>query len=301
MTNKNKCRFDKRMARVFATDVLYDIIGSILYAIGVYTFAAKANFAPGGITGVALIVNHYLPWAPIGVCSLLFNIPVALICYKMLGKRFFFKSVKSMLISAFFLDVVMPFVHSSLIPQYADNRLLAALFAGVLSGAGLAMIYMRGSSTGGTDFIIMSIRKKYPHLSIGTVSLAVDGIVIVAGGFVFKDVNAVLYGVLMTIASTTIIDKLMYGSGSQRMILVISDYSEDIARRISYEAERGVTLLKAIGAYTGKERMVAMCVCSKTEITQLRTIVHNVDKDAMVMLCTVDEAYGLGFGKLGEN
>ncbi len=294
-------KINKAMLRMYATDLLYDIVGSIVYAVGIYTFAAKADFAPGGITGVALIVNHYLPWVPIGICTLMFNIPVALLCFKMLGKRFLFKSIKSMVISAFFMDIVLPLFHTHVFPQYMDNRLLAALFAGILSGAGLALIYMRGSSTGGTDFLIMSIRKKFPHLSIGTVSLVVDGIVIVTGGFVFGDINAVLYGVLMTIASTTVIDKLMYGSGSQRMILVISDYSDAIARRISTEIERGVTLVRAVGAYTGKERMIVMCVCSKQEVTHARSIVYQIDTNAMVMFCTVDEAYGLGFGQLGES
>ncbi|MBO6060996.1 MAG: YitT family protein, partial [Clostridia bacterium] len=149
-----KSFFTKSNLKLFAVDTLYDIIGSILYGIGIYTFASKADFAPGGIAGVAIIINHYLPWVPIGICQLIINIPVAIICYKTLGKRFFIKSVKSMLISSFFIDVILP-----LVPTYQGERLLAAIFAGVLSGAGLALIYMRGSSTGGTDFIIMSIRK----------------------------------------------------------------------------------------------------------------------------------------------
>lgn len=293
--NKSGLKINKEMLKVFTIDTLYDVVGSILYAIGIYIFAAHADFAPGGISGVAIIVNHFLPFLPIGVLTLIINVPVVFICYKLLGKCFLFKSLKSMVISALFLDIVVP-----LFPYYSDNPLLAAIFGGILSGAGLALIYMRGSSTGGTDFVIMSIRKKLPHMSVGTISLAVDGLVIVAGGFVFGNINAVLYGVLMTIMSTTVIDKLMYGSGAQKMMLVISDESSEIAHRISTEVERGVTLVKAIGAYTGNERMVAMCVCSKVEVTRVRAIVRDVDKNAMLMLCTVDEAFGLGFGTLED-
>ena len=275
-----------------ARDVLHDVIGSILYAAGIYTFAATADFAPGGITGVAMIINHYFPFLRIGLLTLLINVPVAIICYRLLGRVFFFKSVKSMLISALFLDLVFP-----LFPQYdgANNPLLAALFAGALSGVGLAIIYMPGSSTGGTDFVIMSIRKLKPHLSIGTISLIVDGVVILAGWPVFGNINAVLYGVLMTIVSTTIIDKVMYGTGTRRMLLVVSDKAQEIANVIMEETERGATLADVRGAYTGKPHQMMMCVCSKVEVFHARRIINRIDPGAIVMLTTVDEAYGEGF------
>lgn len=278
--------------RMAGRDLLHDIIGSILYAAGIYTFAATANFAPGGITGIAMIINHYVPFLRIGLLSLIINVPVAIICYRLLGRVFFFKSVKSMLISALFLDLVFP-----LFPQYdgANNPLLAALFAGALSGVGLALIYMPGSSTGGTDFIIMSIRKKKPHLSIGTISMIVDGTVILLGGVVFGNINAVLYGVLMTIVSTTVIDKVMYGTGTRRMLLVISDKAEEIAKAIMEETERGATLADVRGAYTGQQHQMMMCVCSKVEVFTSRRIINRIDPGAIVMLTTVDEAYGEGF------
>ena len=273
-------------------DVLHDVVGSILYAAGIYTFAATANFAPGGITGIAMIINHYLPFLRIGLLSLLINVPVAIVCYRLLGRVFFFKSVKSMLISALFLDVVFP-----LIPQYngAENPLLAALFAGALSGIGLAIIYMPGSSTGGTDFVIMSIRKLKPHLSIGTISLVVDGVVILLGWPVFGNINAVLYGVLMTIVSTTLIDKVMYGTGTRRMLQVISDHAHEIAVDIMEETERGATIVDVHGAYTGDPHQMLMCVCSKVEVFTARRIINRIDPNAIVMLTTVDEAYGEGF------
>ena len=284
--------YKKNGFKALGRDLLYDILGSILYAAGIYTFAATANFAPGGITGVAMIINHYLPFLRIGLLTLLINIPVAIICYRLLGRVFFFKSLKSMLISALILDYVFP-----LLPQYdgANNPLLAALFAGALSGAGLALIYMPGSSTGGTDFVIMSIRKLKPHLSIGTISMAVDGAVILVGGLVFGNINAVLYGVLMTIVSTTVIDKVMYGSGTRRMLLVISDKAEEIAKGIMEETERGATLADVRGAYTGQPHQMMMCVCSKVEVFASRRVINRIDPNAIVMLTTVDEAYGEGF------
>jgi uncharacterized membrane-anchored protein YitT (DUF2179 family) len=285
--------YKKNGWKAIGSDLLHDVIGSFLYAVGISYFAANAGFAPGGITGIAMIIHHYAPFLGIGLLSLIINIPVAIICYRLLGRVFFFKSVKSMLISALFLDVIVPLLGAY--PDAQELPMLAALFAGALSGIGLAIIYMPGSSTGGTDFIIMSIRKLKPHLSIGTISIVVDGAVIVAGGFVFGNINAMLYGVLMTFVSTTVIDKVMYGSGTRRMLLIISDKAQEIADDIMTEIDRGVTLADVRGGYTGQTHQMMMCVCSKIEVFHARRIITRIDPGAIVMLTTVDEAYGKGF------
>ena len=289
--------------RALAKDLLHDIAGSFLFAMGVVYFAENAPFVPGGVTGMAMIIRHFtkpiLPGLGIGAITLCINIPVALCTFFLLGRVFFFKSLKSMVISALFTDyLIKPF---GFYPQAASNPLLTALFAGALYGMGLALIYMPGSSTGGSDFIIMSIRKLKPHLSIGTISIAVDGSIILLGGIVFRgenaayNVDAVLYGILMTFVSTTIIDKLMYGSGSRRMLQVISDKAPEISKGIMEEINRGATLLDVRGAYTGQKHQMLMVVCSKVEITHARRIINHIDPKAIVLLSTVDEAYGKGF------
>ena len=288
--------------RALARDLIHDIVGSFLFAMGVVYFAENAPFVPGGVTGMAMIIHHFtkasLPGLGIGAITLCINIPVALCTFFLLGRVFFFKSVKSMIMTALFTDyLIKPF---GFYPQAATNPLLTALFAGALYGMGLALIYIPGSSTGGSDFIIMSIRKLKPHLSIGTISIAVDGSIIL-GGIVFRDesaaynVDAVLYGILMTFVSTTIIDKLMYGSGSRRMLQVISDKAQDIAKGITEELNRGATLLDVKGAYTGQPHQMLMVVCSKVEVTHARRIINMADPKAIIMLSTVDEAYGKGF------
>lgn len=301
MKNKVKNYFTKAKVKELTADVIYDIIGSVLYAVGFYTFASNADFAPGGVGGISIIINHYLPWMPLFLCQNIINIPIAIICYKLLGKKFFIKS----LITMFFMWVIGDFI-APLFPKYGGetmveaNRLIAAIFAGILTGAGLALIYMRGSSTGGSDFVIMSIRKKRPHMSVGSITLMIDGIIIIIGGIVFGNINAVLYGILMTILSSLVIDKIMYGSGSQKMLLIISDHTDEIKDKIFEVTERGVTFLKAVGAYTGQDKHIIMCVCSKSEVFPTREIVKKTDPNAMVMLSTVDEAYGYGFNPLIE-
>ena len=182
--------------KTFAVDTVYDVVGSILFAIGVYTFAKSADFAPGGVSGLALICN-YLWDLPIGTMTLIINIPIIIISYKGVGRKFLLKSFKTMVISTLFLDLVFP-----LTPLYTGNSFLAAIFSGVFMGAGLALIYMRGSSTGGTDFLIVTIKKLKPHFSMGQVTLMTDLVVIVLGGFVFGNIDAVLYGVISTYAAS---------------------------------------------------------------------------------------------------
>lgn len=296
-----KSYFTKDKMKEIGIDVIYDIIGSVLYAVGFYTFASNADFAPGGVGGISIIINHYLPWMPLFLCQNLINIPIALICYKLLGRKFFMKS----LITMFFMWIIGDFV-APLFPKYGGeqiaeaNRLIAAIFAGILTGAGLALIYMRGSSTGGSDFVIMSIRKKKPHMSLGSITLFIDGSIILIGGLVFGNINAVLYGIIMTILSSLVIDKLMYGSGAQKMLLIISENTDEIKDKIFKETERGVTFVKGVGAYTGQEKHIIMCLCSKTEVFTVREIVKKSDPNAMVTISTVDEAYGLGFNRLNE-
>lgn len=280
----------------FAIDTLFDLIGATLYSAGIHVFVTPANFAPGGLTGLSLIINHYLPNLPIGALMLLFNVPIVLATFRLMGKKFFLKSLRSMVLLSLMLDLVFPYV-----PQYTGEPLLAAIFGGVLAGAGLVAVYWRGSSTGGTDFIIMAIRKKKPFMSIGMITLFVDGCVIVLGGLVFGYVDAVLYGIIMTFASTLVIDKVMQGLGSRRMAIVITTNGAGVIRGISEEIGRGVTLVKAIGTYTGEERQMLMCACAKSEIFRIRRIAYGCDSHALVLFTTLEEAYGLGFSELKEN
>jgi uncharacterized membrane-anchored protein YitT (DUF2179 family) len=282
-------KIEKQKMYNLTIDTFYDIIGSILYAAGIYTFALSANFAPGGISGLSIIINHFTK-IPIGTCSLLLNIPIIIISYKLLGKLFLFKSLKTMVISALFMDIVFP-----LFPTYTGNPLLAAIFTGVLSGAGLALIYMRNSSTGGTDLLILSVRKKAPHLSIGQITIAIDGGVILLGGLVFGSIDAVLLGIITTIVTSAVIDKIMSGIEAGKMAMIITNHGTSIAEIIGKEIGRGVTIMNVTGAFSGESRQMLMCACSKSQVYYLRRIVSNIDPTAMTMICPFDEAFGLGF------
>ena len=270
-------------------DLVCDVFGSILFCLGVYTFALNGGFAPGGVSGVALIVNHFTGW-PVGVVSLVANVPILLVTYRKLGRKFLFKSLRTMIISTLFMDLVFP-----LFPAYEGSRLLSAVFNGVFMGAGLALIYMRGSSTGGADFLIHAAKRQFPHLSFGQITLWMDGLVILAGWAAFGDIDAVLYGMIAVFAGTIVMDKIIYGAGSGNLIMIVTDYGQEVADAVMEATERGATLMEVRGAYQGTRHDMVMCACSRSEVVQVRTEAHAIDPRAMVMICEANEVFGEGF------
>ena len=272
-------------------DVVYNIAGSILYAAGIYTFAGNAGFAPGGVSGLALIAD-YLWGFPVGTVTLILNIPLVIISYRAVGKRLLIKSAVTMVISSLFLDLVFP-----LFPMYAGDRMIAALSSGAFIGAGMALFYIRGSSSGGIDFLALAIKKKKPHITIGVITLLIDLVVILLGWPVFGDVDAVLYGILATVVSTVVIDKILYGTGAGTLAVIITEKGKETAEQISEMAGRGVTSLKAVGTYTGTNREVLLCACSKAEAYLVKTAVEQADRDAFFMFTETSEVFGEGFKK----
>ncbi len=275
-----------------AVNTLHYTIGSLLLSLGLYTFALHAQFAPGGVSGISIMLNHFTGW-PIGIVILTLNLPLIAICARVVGGAFVVRSVYTMLINILFMDFVFP-----LFPSYYGNPLLAAMFTGICMGAGLAIIYMRGSSSGGVDFITMSIKKMQPHFSIGQITMAIDAVVILTGGAAFGNIDAVLYGLVASITTNLTMDNLLYGAGSSKMAIVITTRGQQIARAISAEVARGSTLVPAIGAYTGEGREMLLCVCSKNEIYKVRTTARALDPGSILIITEVSEVFGEGFSPL---
>lgn len=287
-------RHEETKKRQVMTDLFYNISGSILYAAGIYTFAGNAGFAPGGVSGLALIMDHL--WGiPVGTMTLLLNIPLVAISYRAVGKRLLFKSAVTMVISSLLLDIVFP-----LFPMYSGDRLIASVCSGAFLGAGMALFYLRGSSSGGIDFLAFTIKKKKPHMTIGVITMLIDLVVILLGWPVFGDVDAVLYGVLATFVSTVVIDKILYGAGAGTLAVIITKKGKETAVRISERASRGVTSLRAVGAYTRLETEVLLCACSKAEAYLVKSAVQEADENAFFMFTETSEVFGEGFKRNGK-
>lgn len=271
-------------------DILVDIAAGMVIAIGVYNFALNANFPVAGFSGIAIIMYHLLG-LPVGLGTIILNIPVAIFCYKFLGRNFFLKSLKSMVISSVFMDYVAP-----LLPVYEGSRLLAALCMGVLCGIGYAMIFMRGSSTGGQDFISVAIEKVRPHMTLGIITFALDIITIILGSvLVFKDVDGFIYGVIVTYLMAIVMDRIMYGIDEGKMTFIVTEHGDDVAEQIDEYSGRGSTILKGMGSYSKEKKDVVMCACNNKQMYTIKKMVHKIDPQAFTIIMESNEVVGEGF------
>lgn len=273
----------------FAIDLLYDVIGSIIYSVGINCFAKPGHFATGGLSGLSLILN-YVADIPLGISQIIMNLPLALISFKILGKFFIFRTVKTMIIMSAFMDILAP-----ILPQYAGDKIICALFAGVLNGIGLAIMYFRGGSTGGLDFIIMSIRKKKPHLSLGKLSMIFNGIILIIGVFAFKDIDAALYGAIAIFASGTIVDHIMNGLGAGKMLIIITNKGQEISSAIHDVTGHGSSIMSIKGSYSKDDKQMVISAMNKNHVFPARKIAHSIDPTSFVMVTSTDEVFGKGF------
>ncbi len=278
-------------AKRIGYNVLVDILGGVLVGVGIYNFAASAGFPLAGVSGIALIFYRIFG-LPIGLGTLLINIPIVLFSYRVLGRRFLLRSLQSMVISSLILDYVMP-----LLPVYDGERMLAAVCTGVFSGLGYAIIFMNRSSTGGVDFISMSIRTKYPYLSLGRIVFGLDVLVVLLGGLVFKDVDATIYGLIISYLLTQVMDKMMYGIDAGKMTLIVTDKGRQVTDYIDQYVGRGSTIWKGTGSYSGLEKDVVMCACNNKQMYEIRKKVKEIDEKAFTIIMESNEVVGEGFKK----
>lgn len=270
-------------------DLLIDIVAGILIGIGVYNFAANSGFPLAGVSGIALIF-YRLIGVPIGMGSILLNIPIVLGCYKTLGKEFIIRSVRSLLITSFLTDYIAP-----LFPVYSGDRMLAAICTGIFSGLGYAMIFMNNSSTAGMDFVSMAIRTKRPHISLGKIVFVLDFIIVLLGGVVFRDVDATIYGLIITYLLSYVIDKTMYGIDAGKMTFIITENGQAVVDVIDRYIERGATILHGHGSYTKKDKEIVMCACNNKQMYIIKKMIKEVDKKAFIVVLESNEVVGKGF------
>ena len=280
-----KINWKKCLAEVGA-----DVIGSFFIAVGIYNFAAAAEFPVTGVNGIALLFYYY--WGlPIGTVAFILNIPIILICGKILGLKFMLKSVKTMLISTFFMDVVAP-----MLPLYKGDLILSCVCMGIFAGIGYGLIYMRNTSTGGTDFIIMAIRALHPQLSLGKIIAILDcSVLFVCGILMGGKVDNIIYGLIATYIVSVVVDKVMYGLDAGKVTLIVTDYGQAVADKIHELTERGATILRGAGSYSKNDKQIVMCACSYKQMHMVQKAVKDVDSCAFMVTMEANEVRGEGF------
>lgn len=272
-------------------DLLFIVLGSAVYAVGVNAFTAPNNIAAGGVTGVATML-HYLFSTPIGFVAFLINVPIVLWAVVDIGYKLVTKTMLAILMSSLLIDLFSHFV-----PAYRGDHILVSLFAGVCEGVGLSLVFIRGATTGGTDLVARLLERRMPHLSMGKLMLAVDGLIVIASGFVFGSVENAMYACIVIVVSTKIIDAILYGTdiGTGKLFFVMSPKVRQMGDRVIREMERTVTYLDSRGGYTQEPGETMLCVVRRFELHQLQAIIREEDKHAFVIVGEAGQVTGEGF------
>ena len=265
------------------------LIGSVIGAAAYPTFLIPNNIAPGGLTGVATILNFLAGW-PVGITALVLNIPLFLIGYRTMGKVFAFRSLVATALFTILIDILP-------LKPVSEDPLLGTLFGGVVLGIGLGLILRGGATTGGSDMVARMVHRRFSFITVGMFLFALDFLVVLAAAIFIGGTQA-LYAMIDIYVCGRVIDAVMVGFGGNKACFVMTDAWQKITGRVLNEIERGCTLLEAKGAYSGTSRPVVMCVMSRQEMTTLKRIVQEEDEKAFMFITEAHEALGEGFSRL---
>ena len=275
--------------RELISGYLQILAGCVLGAAAYPAFLVPNNIAPGGLTGIATILNYLFRW-PVGTVSLALNIPLFVIGYRSMGKIFAFRSLIATLLFSVFIDLLP-------IQPVSADPLLGTLFGGVVLGVGLGLILRGGATTGGTDMIARMVHRRVPFITVGMFLFALDCLVVL-GAAVAIGTEKALYAFINIYVCSKVIDAVMMGFGGNKACFIMTRNWESITRRLMDETGRGVTHLEARGAYTGNRQPVVLCVAARQEITSVKRIVQEEDEKAFMFITDAHEALGEGFSRL---
>ena len=265
------------------------VIGCAIGAAAYPTFLDPGKIAPGGLTGVAMIMKHLWGW-DIGITSLILNVPLFIVGYKAMGRVFAFRSLVATILFSLMIDFLP-------LKEITVEPILGTIYGGILLGIGLGFILRGGATTGGTDMAARMVHKYLPFMSVGLFLFLIDCVVVIAA-WIFIGSSEALYALICIFVSGKAVDMVMLGLSSNKACFVISDQWEIVSRRLMDEMERGVTQLSARGAYTGTERPVVLCVLPPQEVARLKEIVRQEDEKAFMFITEAHEALGEGFSSL---
>jgi uncharacterized membrane-anchored protein YitT (DUF2179 family) len=279
------------MKRRLIIDYLGITIGSLLTAVGLAIFLVPNRIAAGGVSGIAIVL-HFLLGFPVGLTMLLINIPLFFLGIREMGIPFGVRSLYGTVALSLFTDLLRP-----LTGPLTTNPLLASVYGGGLAGLGLGIVFRLRATTGGTDLAARVIHR-YLNISVGQALLVIDSLVITAAGIAFN-AELALWALIGLIVTTQMIDLVQEGEGHAKVAFIVSPHSERIAEGVFRKLDRGATGLKARGMYTGKEQEIVFSVVTRSEQTQLRDLVYEVDPEAFVVFADAHEVLGEGFQPRG--
>ena len=277
------------MRRNFIKAILI-LVGAFLAGTGINLFLEPMGIAPGGISGIAVIISYVFDGIiPVGILTFALNLPLFIVGYKYIGRNFIYKSVIGTALFSFMLDLTSSF--GSILK--GDNKLLYALWGGAAIGCGFGMIFRGGASTGGTDIIARLMQKKINMMTIGKAVLWLDFVFLAVVAFVYKSIEAALYTGVAVFVASKVVDAVEAGINYAKEITVFTEKPEDMAEEIISRLGRGVSVIEAKGMYSKQKKYLVVCVVYNRQVTEIRKIINKYDSSAFVIIKEVRETMGL--------
>ena len=261
---------------------------AFVYAVGVSLFTDPNNMAPGGVTGISIILSRLLPVST-GTFIMLINIPILIFAVWKFGIAFTVSTIYAIALISSFTNVLSQYGAAT------DDILLAALVGGTLTAVSIGVIFRAGATTGGTDIIVKALRLRFPHLKTGKIFFIADALVVTLSGIVFRDLNAALYAAISAICTSVVMDVVLYGRDEAKLLYIISSRAEEIAGRLLSDLDIGVTYIKGQGAYSGDNKRVIMCVVKKPVTPRAEEIVKQEDPHSFMIITSATEVFGEGY------
>lgn len=261
---------------------------AFVYAAGVSLFTDPNDMAPGGVTGISIILSRIVPVST-GTLIMLINIPILIFGVWKFGLGLTLSSIYATALISMFTNLLAP------LGAATDDILLAALSGGVLIAVSVGVIFRVGATTGGVDIIIKALRLRFPHLKTGKIFFIMDAMVVTLSGIVFRDINAALYAAISAVCTSLVMDLVLYGRDEAKLIYIISSNAEQIAKRLLEDLDIGVTYIKGQGAYSGDNKKVIMCVVKKAVSPLAEEIVKEEDSHSFMIITSATEVFGEGY------
>lgn len=280
--------FDKRRIYTAVVDCAVIAVGAVLMGVALSVFMVPFKIAPGGVSGLATVL-HYLAGLRVSVLIPLINIPIFIIGIIRLERDFLVKSVFGTVVLSIATET------AAILPPPTSDPLISAVFGGAVMGIGISAVLSRGGTTGGTDILVLVIRRSFSEVSVGRLYLLIDGAVIAMAGLAFSSGEVIFYSAVSLVVSTYMTDAALEGLNLARLVYIISDSNREICDRIYAELKRGVTGLNSVSMYSGRSGRILMCVIRKGQLSKLKKIIQDIDKDAFVIICDAKEVMGSGF------
>lgn len=263
--------------------------GALILALTLVVFTIPNNIAPGGVSGLATALAAIVP-VPVGLMSLLLNVPLFIAALRIQGWRPLIKTAIPTVLLSLFIDWFSLFV-----PGYSNNILLAAVLGGVGSGIGLGLLFFCGASSGGTDLLSLLVSRRFPNVSLGKLLLAIDAAVVVIAVLIFRDIDVALYSGVTLFVTSKVIDSVLSGADFAKVIYVVTEKGDEMRQILNTRTERGVTVVPARGGYTGREKEMIMTVTRRNALSQTLCLIKMTDPQAFLFVMDAAEVHGEGF------